>query len=116
MPRSTCWMIFCWTGFLNTSRMETTLMGSPENYEPLFLERVVKGKRYMVVDEWCYGFMSGVSLAAHAWDAAGEEMTALLEPILRFADEAGWEELEDMEDEEIERLPRCIKPNVCKIH
>ena len=92
------------------------LMGSTENYEPLFLERVVKGKRYMVVDEWCFGFMSGVSLAAHAWDAAGEEMTALLEPILRFADEAGWEELEDMEDEEIERLQRCIKPNVCKIH
>jgi uncharacterized protein len=92
------------------------LMEAPDYYEPLFMERVVKGKLYMIVDEWCYGFMSGVSLAGTAWDVGGEEMETLLEPIARFVDEAYWDELDDLPDEEIEKLQLCIKPSVRKIH
>ena len=42
----------------------TTLMEQPEYFEALFQERVVKGKTYAIVDEWCEGYLRGVALAA----------------------------------------------------
>ena len=36
--------------------------------EPLFLERIVDGKTYTIVDEWCEGYMRGVALAAEQWE------------------------------------------------
>jgi uncharacterized protein len=32
------------------------LMHQPEDFEPLFYEREVEGKTYLVVDEWCEGY------------------------------------------------------------
>ena len=33
-----------------------TLMEQPEEFEPVFMEREVKGKTYLIVDEWCEGY------------------------------------------------------------
>jgi len=48
-----------------------TLMEQPQNFEPMFLERIVDDKTCTIVDEWCEGFMRGVLLAS-------EEMLAAL--------------------------------------
>jgi uncharacterized protein len=66
------------------------LMEQPEAFEPIFLERRVKGKKYTIVDEWCEGYMRGVALAAGQWAAGGSEMDALLAPIRAFTEQTDW--------------------------
>lgn len=60
------------------------LMEEPENFEPMFYERTVEGKKYTIVDEWCEGYMRGVSLAADRWAIDTEEMQKLLSPNYRL--------------------------------
>ncbi|WP_455205384.1 UPF0149 family protein [Kaarinaea lacus] len=93
-----------------------TLMQSPEDFEPLFMERKAKGKTYTIVDEWCHGYMRGVSLCRNQWDKAGEQMSVLLMPIVMFASEKGWEMLEKASDTEVENLQNAITPSVREIH
>ena len=93
-----------------------TLMEQSEDFEPIFMERKVKGKIYTIVDEWCEGYGRGVALAAHQWDAGGREMTILLVPILSFTSKTGWR-AHDMDTEvETENIRNAIIPNVREIH
>lgn len=66
------------------------LMKPPETFEPLFLERDVGGKRQVIVDEWCEGYVRGVALAESLWQAGGLEMTVLLAPIRAFTYATDW--------------------------
>lgn len=93
-----------------------TLMEQPQDFEPLFFERESEGKTYMVVDEWCHGYMRGVGLAMETWDEAGREMFALLTPVIVFVSEEGWKILDQMSEEEVENLRQAITPNVRDIH
>lgn len=93
-----------------------TLNEQPERFEPMFGERTVKGKIYTIVDEWCEGYSRGIALAADAWKAGGEEMAALLAPILGFTSETHWRAHELASDEEVDNMQRAITPNVRQIH
>lgn len=93
-----------------------TLMQSPKDFEPLFMERQAKGKTYTIVDEWCHGFMRGVSLCRNQWDNVGEEMSVRLMPIIMFASEKGWQMLDKVSDAEVENLQNAITPSVREIH
>lgn len=66
------------------------LMKPPETFEPLFLERDVGGKRQVIVDEWCEGYVRGVALAESLWQAGGLEMAVLLAPIRAFTYATDW--------------------------
>ena len=72
------------------------LRGAPDDYEPLLLEREVDGERVPIIDDWCTGFVIGISLDEAAWqpllDADGED--GLLHPILLFGTEEGWQRRE----------------------
>ena len=92
-----------------------TLMEQPEDFEALFLERVVKGKTYTIVDEWCHGYLRGVALAAAQWDSAGQEMAILLTPIRAFTGETKWRG-HDFDEQESENIRQAIEPNVREIH
>ena len=92
-----------------------TLMEQPEYFEALFQERVVKGKTYTIVDEWCHGYMRGVALAAAQWDGAGQEMAILLTPIRAFTGETKWRG-HDFDESEKENIRQAIEPNVREIH
>jgi len=92
-----------------------TLMEQPEDFEALFLERVVKGKTYTIVDEWCHGYLRGVALAAAQWDGAGQEMAILLTPIRAFTGETKWRG-HDFDEQESENIRQAIEPNVREIH
>ena len=92
-----------------------TLMEHPEDFEALFLERVVKGKTYTIVDEWCEGYLRGVALAAAQWDSAGQEMAILLAPIRAFTGETHWRG-HDLGENEKENTRKAIEPNVREIH
>jgi len=92
-----------------------TLMEQPEDFEALFLERVVKGKTYTIVDEWCHGYLRGVALAAAQWDSAGQEMATLLTPIRAFTGETKWRG-HDFDESDKENIRQAIEPNVREIH
>ena len=91
------------------------LMESPEDFEPLFMERQVKGKTYTVVDEWCEGYWLGVTLAANQWNAAMERLLRPLAPIVAFAEVTNWR-AHELGDEEMELLQDGIAPSVREIH
>jgi uncharacterized protein len=92
-----------------------TLMQQPEAFEPLYFEREVDGRLYLIVDEWCEGFARGMALCAEEWRRGGEEMEALLAPILAFTEQAGWHG-HTLADEEMQKLQQRIAASVREIH
>ncbi len=93
-----------------------TLMEQPENFEPLFLERATDEQTHIIVEEWCQGYMRGVTLALDQWDVGSEEMSALLMPIVAFTTKRGWEALDKMDEVSFRNVQDAITPNVREIH
>jgi uncharacterized protein len=90
---------------------------SDEAFIPLFLESPGKGgKKYLVVDEWCNGYMRGVQMVEENWELDSMEMGILLAPISIFASLEGWDKLDEMNNNEIENIQNAIVPNVEEIH
>lgn len=94
----------------------STLVEQSQNFEPLFIEREVKGKIYTIVDEWCEGYMRGVALEAEQWDTNTLEMKILLSPIMAFAGEQARQTYEKFHSTELENIQKAIAPNVQEIH
>ena len=93
----------------------STLMDHPDGFEPLYYEREVEGKVYLVVDEWCEGYLRGVALSVDQWDIDEEEISPLLAPIFAFTSKTNWFGHE-FEEHEIEILKKAIAPSVREIH
>jgi uncharacterized protein len=91
------------------------LMQAPEAFEPVFMEREVEDQIYTIVDEWCEGYWRGVRLAQAQWDQGGQEMTALLVPILAFTGETNWRG-HDFAHDQMQKIQQAIAPNVRSIH
>lgn len=94
----------------------THLLEAPETFEPLFLERDVGGKRQVIVDEWCEGYVRGVAMAESLWQAGGLEMTVLLAPIRAFTAATDWHAYQFTDTAEIDTIRNAITPNVRQIH
>jgi uncharacterized protein len=92
------------------------LIDEPEGFEPMFLERVVKGRTVRVVDEWCEGYVRGVALTAAEWREGPPEIAYLLAPIRAFTGETDWLAHKSDNLKQVERLQREIAPNVRAIH
>ena len=91
------------------------LTDHPDDFEPLYYEREAKGKTYLIVDEWCEGYLRGVALSADQWNDDEEEISSLLEPIYAFTSKTSWCG-HGFEEHEIERLQNTIAHNVREIH
>lgn len=91
------------------------LIQQPEDFEPLFHERVVKERRYLIVDEWCEGYWRGVSLTESEWLAGGEEVARLMAPILGFTGHTNWA-AHEYEQAETERLQQTIAASARLLH
>lgn len=94
----------------------TRLMSEPEEFEPMYRERVVDANRVLVVDEWCEGYSRGVMLSAGEWDAAPPDVADLLAPILAFTERTNWLGHDIADPHEADRLRDSIAPNVRAIH
>ena len=66
----------------------------PGHFRPTFYENKSQGKRVIIVDEWCVGFLKGMRLDAAGWKPLKRERPDLLLPIELFGSPAGWRELE----------------------
>lgn len=93
-----------------------TLLQQPEAFEPMFCDSEVEGKKYLIVDEWCHGYMRGVALDAPAWSASGADIEALLRPIQLWGTEAGWRKIDAMSDAEQVREQNAITLAVRALH
>ncbi len=87
-----------------------------DNFQPLFLESDVKGRTYTIVDEWCHGFLRGVSL----WGGLNKDDKSVLEqsliPIRLLATKKGFEELDSMHDDAVELAQAKIEPAVLTLY
>lgn len=92
------------------------LMTEPERFNPIVLEREEEGGVTTVVDDWCLGYLKGVSLAQDAWRRGGEEVMEMMFPILLFSSEKSRERLADIEPQEVEVLKRSIGATARKVH
>jgi uncharacterized protein len=91
------------------------LLNEPEEFEPVFGEREFEGSLCTIVDEWCEGFWRGVRLNSARWLEGGDEISALLFPILAFTGETKFMG-HDGTDEEVETRQQAIAPSVRAIH
>lgn len=87
-----------------------------EEFEPLFSEVAVEGRSYMLVEDWCHGYMQGVSLAEDEWYTGGLDMRMLLVPIDVFSSLEGLKKLDQLNETEIDNLQNAIVPNVREIY
>ncbi|MFO7594156.1 MAG: UPF0149 family protein [Pseudomonadota bacterium] len=93
-----------------------TLNEAADEFEPIVLE-VEEGEAIVTsVEEWCLGYMKGVSLSTAAWQDGGEEVMDLLFPIMVFTTAEGRKSLEKLDDEELETLKLSLPTTVRKLH
>ena len=99
--------------FFYNSVMESINQG---DHEALFYNREVKGKTYMIVDEWCHGFLRGVNLWGPLPAADAIVVNNSIKPMQLFATEEGFEKLDKLSDTEIEELQHAIEPSARSLY
>lgn len=67
------------------------LEDSPESFQPTFCKAQFGGVPATIVDPWCIGFVTGMTMNARAWRPLQKECPDLLHPILRYGTRDGWE-------------------------
>jgi uncharacterized protein len=96
---------------LLTRRMNsvaTLLSESRDEFEPIFYQRRVKDETHLIVDEWCFGYMSAVALDSQAWRLSDPAISDMLAPIKLYGTEVGWEELRALEQTRASRMRDAI--------
>jgi yecA family protein len=93
-----------------------SLMEEPDEYAPLFLESERDGKKHLLVDEWCFGYLRGMGLCVNDWKIEHEPMLSLLMPIVMFGSDAMFEIYESLDSSEITALKQQLTPNIKQIH
>lgn len=102
------------TRHLNTTA--ATLLHDPEAFDPWFMENEVDGQIYLVVDDWCIGYMKAVMLRPDAWHLDDPAMVELMSPIPLFTTSEGWDLLEQLADRHIEYLQNQVLPAARALH
>ena len=70
-----------------------TLSQAPEYYEPLLLENINNGNPIPILDEWCMGFVKGMSLDEEGWSDIAVANPQWLSTFFLYGTEKGWETL-----------------------
>ncbi len=84
------------------------LHDTPEQFEPIFNAREVKGKTYTIVEEWCFGYMKGRSL--DDWSALPKSMRPSLEAIALHGLEQNFPVIEKLSPGQFEQSIALIQP------
>ncbi len=91
------------------------LMEFPDDFEPLYKERIVDERVITIVDEWCEGYQQGVALAPNEWMSGGDEIGTLLAPILAFSRVTDWSG-HNLPQAEADCIRQAIASNARAIH
>jgi len=95
-----------------------TLSQAPEYYEPLLLENINNGNPIPILDEWCMGFVKGMSLDEEGWADVAVTNPQWLSTIFLYGTEKGWETLlaRDIPLEEHIAMSERLTTDVLHIH
>jgi len=88
---------------------------SPDTYHPVFMGRDVGDEEYLIVDEWCDGYMTGVYLI-YLPEHFNEKFKELIGPMIAFGTDNGWDALEQMEEDDVDIIRQSITPAARKIY
>lgn len=99
---------------LNTTA--ATLLEEPQSFEPWFMENSVDGTNFLVVDDWCIGYMKGVMLRPEPWRNNDIDMVEILSPIPLFTTSDGWDLLDLLADRHVEYLQNQVAPAARAAH
>ncbi len=91
------------------------LVAQPEDFEPIFEERLFDDKTVTVADEWCEGYIRGVGLTGDDWELDSDEIMRLLQPIAAFTEGTEWAG-HNLERQAMEALQQQIAPSVRVLH
>jgi uncharacterized protein len=96
-----------------------SIFEEPPRFAPILYEREVEGRVYRIAEDWCWGFLAGLRLAAEAWQPLLEDQDnrRLLLPIITLGSEEGWKLLEaDTDPEAAEEAALAdLEPSVVAI-
>jgi uncharacterized protein len=92
------------------------LMEQPEVFEPMFRMHELDGREYLIVDEWCEGYMRGLEMAWARGVSLEADVEELLYPIRAFTEAAGWSGHDLPDSADTEKLQQLIAPNVRALH
>src|SRR5271156_1036766 len=83
---------------LHWNDINDTLNRTPDEYQPLILERKADGRKIPILDSWCSGYYKGTVVERAKWkpllDAHPDWFTA----ITLYGTKVGWDELERRQD------------------
>ena len=107
--------VFSWV-IRHMNGISTMLMQQPDDFEPMFSERKVDDRAYTIVDEWCEGYMRGVTHALAHGAVLDDEARVMLVPIRAFTEEANWPGHDLPDFAETEKIQQSIAPSVRALH
>lgn len=90
------------------------LSEAPDQFEPLFGYQTIDNEDYLVVDEWCFGYMRGVAL--DNWSALPATELPALEAIAIHADEISTSGLERYTPQEYQQSQAAIGPAALSLY
>lgn len=93
-----------------------TLRENPENFSMLLQYREVDGREYEIVDEWCLGYLRGVSVSPEIWVPVIQRETQLFAVLRLFGSEEGWQEQETFAPAQLDELRESLPDVVWMIY
>ena len=100
--------------FQHMNDIACRLYDTPSLFEPIFNEREVDGKRYVIAEEWCFGYMRGLSL--DDWSGLPDKLQSSLEAIALHGLEKNFPLLDKMTPEQFEKSIILIEPAVLTLY
>ncbi|WP_075187955.1 UPF0149 family protein [Teredinibacter haidensis] len=90
------------------------LLERSSEFEALFNETEANAKTYNIVDEWCFGYMRGVTLSG--WEKLPKNLRHHLDRIALHGTYAGYEQLDKMSETEFRQSQQKIEPAARALH
>lgn len=93
----------------------TILSETPDYFSPLFLAYMDEedtnednGKEVIVVEEWCFGYMTGFMLRRDAWEGHDDAIEDFIHPIFIFGTAEGEPVIEELSDADQKELKESL--------
>ena len=96
--------------------IEAILAEDPAEFEPLFGVDEVDGVDVEMPEEWCMGYLRGVSLRGESWEPLWDDEPEALTAIALFGTAEGWDELDRLDAETLAGFREMVPATVRMIY
>lgn len=100
--------------FRHMNDIAERLSDYPDQFEPMFGFNEVDGESYTVVEEWCFGYVRGMSLTD--WSSLPQEYKPDLDAITLHGKEENFDRLDTLTKEEFDASIEAIRPAALRLY